>query len=56
MKAELNDEVSERFQKFGLALVVVVGIVAHGWLRTLFVLIRFLDQKMLNKGIVKVSL
>ena len=28
MKAELNDEVSERFQKFGLALVVVVGIVA----------------------------
>ena len=26
MKAELNDEVSERFQKFGLALVVVVGV------------------------------
>ena len=29
MKAELNAEVSERFQKFGLALVVVVGIVAQ---------------------------
>ena len=29
MKAEPNAEVSERFQKFGLALVVVVGIVAQ---------------------------